>query len=285
MKKSFSTKNQWRLFLRYFAALLVAVSIIAPMLWLFLMSVSSSTDLARVPLRWIPMQWDFSRYLHLLTLEAGQPGALFLHALGNSVLVATGATLISLLLAIPAAFSFSRYPGRDGWLYGSLAIYMVPPVAFVLPLYFILERVSLLNTHLGLILVYCSMILPFLTWMLKNQFDALPLDIEQAARLDGLRYWQVLLRITLPLAKPALGASAMFGWLLAWDEFFYALLFTNNIDAQTLPVTIAGFTAGRATDDGLIAAVGILAAVPPLFIALWLQKTLVSGLTSGGSKG
>jgi multiple sugar transport system permease protein len=129
------------------------------------------------------------------------------------------------------------------------------------------------------------MILPFLTWMLKNQFDALPVDIEQASRLDGLRYWQVLLRITLPLAKPALGASAMFGWLLAWDEFFYALLFTNNIDAQTLPVTIAGFTAGRATDDGLIAAVGILAAIPPLFIALWLQKTLVSGLTSGGSKG
>ncbi|WAT02323.1 carbohydrate ABC transporter permease [Rouxiella chamberiensis] len=278
-------KHQLRRGLRYLAALLVAVSILAPMLWLFLMSVSSSTDLARVPLRWIPTQWDFSRYLSLLTLQAGQPGALFLHALGNSVLVASGATLISLLLAIPAAYSFSRYAGRDGWLYASLAIYMVPPVAFVLPLYFILEQLGLLNTHLGLILVYCSMILPFLTWMLKNQFDALPLDIEQAARLDGLRYWQVLLRITLPLAKPALGASAMFGWLLAWDEFFYALLFTNNIDAQTLPVTIAGFTAGRATDDGLIAAVGILAAVPPLFIALWLQKTLVSGLTSGGSKG
>lgn len=278
-------KKQTRIVLRYLAALVLAVTILAPMLWLFLMSVSSGSDLARVPLKWIPDRWDFSRYFSLLTLEAGQPGALFLHALGNSLLVACGATLISLLLAIPAAFSFSRYPGREGWLYGSLAIYMVPPVAFVLPLYFILEQISLLNTHLGLILVYCSMILPFLTWMLKNQFDALPLDIEQAARLDGLRYWQVLLRITLPLAKPALGASAMFGWLLAWDEFFYALLFTNNIDAQTLPVTIAGFTAGRATDDGLIAAVGILAAVPPLFIALWLQKTLVSGLTSGGSKG
>lgn len=277
-------KKRLRLILRYLAALLVAVTIVAPMLWLFLMSVSSASDLARIPLRWVPLHWDFSRYASLLTLKAGQPGALFLHALSNSLLVACGATIISLLLAIPAAYSFSRYPGREGWLYGSLAIYMVPPVAFVLPLYFILEQVSLLNTHLGLTLVYCSMILPFLTWMLKNQFDALPLDIEQAARLDGLRYWQVLLRITLPLAKPALGASAMFGWLLAWDEFFYALLFTNNIDAQTLPVTIAGFTAGRATDDGLIAAVGILAAVPPLFIALWLQKTLVSGLTSGGSK-
>jgi multiple sugar transport system permease protein len=278
-------KRKMRLLLRYGAALLLATSILAPMLWLFLMSVSSSADLARVPLEWLPRRWDFSRYAGLLSLQPGQPGALFLHALFNSLLVACGATLISLLLAIPAAFGFSRYPGRDAWLFASLAIYMVPQVAFVLPLYFILQQLTLLNTHLGLVLVYCSLILPFLTWMLKNQFDALPIDIEQAARLDGLRQWQVLLRITLPLAKPALGASALFGWLLAWDEFFYALLFTSNIQAQTLPVTIAGFTAGRATDDGLIAAVGILAAVPPLFIALWLQKTLVSGLTSGGSKG
>jgi multiple sugar transport system permease protein len=278
-------KQKVRLIMRYFAALILAISILAPLLWMFLMSVSSAEDLTRIPLEWLPRHWDFSRYASLLTLQTGQPGALFLHAIGNSMLVACGATLISLLLSIPAAYSFSRYPGRDVWLFGGLAIYMVPPVAFVLPLYFILEKLALLNTHLGLILVYCSMIIPFLTWMLKNQFDALPMDIEQAARLDGLRYWQVLLRITLPLAKPALGASAMFGWLLAWDEFFYALLFTNNIDAQTLPVTIAGFTAGRATDDGLIAAVGILAAVPPLFIALWLQKTLVSGLTAGGSKG
>ncbi|WJY14798.1 carbohydrate ABC transporter permease [Pectobacteriaceae bacterium CE90] len=277
-------RNIWTI-LRYGAALVLAVTILAPMLWLFLMSVSSSTDLARVPLEWVPRQWDFSRYGRLLSLEPGQPGKLFLQSLANSILTATGATVISLTLAIPAAFSFSRYPGRDGWLMGSLAIYMVPPVAFVLPLYFVLQQLSLLNTHLGLILVYCSLILPFLTWMLKNQFDSLPLDIEQAARLDGLRFWQVLLRITLPLARPALAASAVFGWLLAWDEFFYALLFTNNIQAQTLPVTIAGFTAGRATDDGLVAAVGILASIPPLLIAIWLQKFLVSGLTSGGSKG
>ncbi|WP_147193930.1 carbohydrate ABC transporter permease [Pantoea sp. MBD-2R] len=278
-------KRKLRVLFRYLAALLVAISILAPMLWLFLMSVSSGSDLTRIPLQWLPRQWDFSRYASLLSLTPGQPGQLFLHALGNSILVACGATLVSLLLAIPAAFSFSRYPGREGWLLASLAIYMVPPVAFVLPLYFVLQQLDLLNTHLGLVLVYCSLILPFLTWMLKNQFDALPVDIEQAARLDGLRFWQVLLRITLPLAKPLLGASALFGWLLAWDEFFYALLFTSNLNAQTLPVTIAGFTAGRATDDGLIAAVGILAALPPLLIAVWLQKSLVSGLTSGGSKG
>lgn len=278
-------KRKIRTFLRYLAALIVALSILGPMAWLFLMSVSSTADLTRIPLEWLPRQWDFSRYASLVSLAPGKPGALFLHALLNSILVACGATLVSLVLAVPAAFSFSRYPGREGWLYAGLGIYMVPPVAFVLPLYFILEQLGLLNTRTGLVLVYCSLILPFLTWMLKNQFDTLPRDIEQAARLDGLRFWQVLLRITLPLAKPMLGASALFGWLLAWDEFFYSLLFTSNLAAQTLPVTIAGFTAGRATDDSLIAAVGILASVPPLFIAIWLQKTLVGGLASGGSKG
>jgi multiple sugar transport system permease protein len=202
-------KRKLRILLRYLAALLVALSILAPMTWLFLMSVSATADLTRVPLEWLPRQWDFSRYARLLSLQPGEPGALFLPALRNSLLVAAGATLVSLLLAVPAAFSFSRYPGRDGWLYAGLGIYMVPPVAFVLPLYFILEHFGLLNTRSGLVLVYCSLIMPFLTWMVKNQFDALPQDIEQAARLDGLRVWQVLLRITLPWQNRCWGVGAV----------------------------------------------------------------------------
>ncbi|MFM2486268.1 carbohydrate ABC transporter permease [Celerinatantimonas yamalensis] len=269
----------------YVAALLVALSILAPLLWLFLMSVSSAKDLTQIPLHWLPQHWDFSRYQLLLSLAPDSPGQLFLHAMFNSLITATGATLVSLLLAIPAAYSFSRYSGHEGWLMACLGMYMVPPVAFILPLYFILQQLGLLNTHWGLMLVYCSLILPFLTWMIKNQFDAMPYDIEQAAQLDGLSTYQVLLKITLPLAKPALGAASLFGWLLAWDEFFYALLFTNNINAKTLPIAIADFMAGRATDDGLIAATGILASIIPLIIAIALQKTLVGGLTEGASKG
>ncbi|HCR59731.1 MAG TPA: carbohydrate ABC transporter permease, partial [Raoultella sp.] len=106
-------KRKIRTLLRYLAALLVALSILAPMLWLFLMSVSTPADLTRVPLEWLPREWDFSRYGRLLSLQPGEPGALFLPALRNSLLVAAGATLVSLLLAVPAAFSFSRYPGRD----------------------------------------------------------------------------------------------------------------------------------------------------------------------------
>ncbi len=269
----------------YIAAFIVALSILAPLGWLFLMSVSTATELTTIPLNWIPKHWDFSRYEKLLTFSQNSPGELFLHAMGNSLLIATGTTLASMFFAIPAAFSFSRYQGRNGWLFACLGMYMVPPVAFVLPLYFVLQYMGLLNTPWGLMLVYCSLILPFLTWMIKNHFDTLPLDIEQAARLDGLNTFTVIWKITLPLTKPALGASALFGWLLAWDEFFYALLYTNNLQAKTLPVAIADFMAGRATDDGLIAATGILASLIPLLIAIFLQKTLVGGLTEGGSKG
>ena len=147
-------KRKLRRVLLYAAALLLAASILGPMLWLFLMSVSANSDLTRIPLEWLPRQWDFSRYRALLSLTPGQPGELFLHALGNSLLVAGFATLISLLLAVPAAFSFSRYVGRDLWLFAALAIYMVPPVAFVLPLYLVLQQLGLLNPHHGLVLVY-----------------------------------------------------------------------------------------------------------------------------------
>ena len=269
----------------YGAVLLFVVATLAPLYWLFVMSVSDSVALTSKPLLWWPEHFDWSRYDKLLSYKEGGVSERFLSALNNSLFVSLSATVISMAAAIPAAYSFSRYPGRQGVLYATVGLYMLPSVAFVLPLYLILSHLNMLNQASSLIIVYCTILLPFTTWMLKNNFDQVPLEIEQAARIDGGNLFDVIFRITLPLALPALGATALFAFLLAWDEFFYALLFTSNITAQTLPVTIAGFTAGRATDDGLVAAVGILASVPPLFIAIWLQKTLVSGLTHGGSKG
>jgi len=267
----------------YFAVFLLVVSILSPLAWLLISSVSSINGLTAVPLRWIPEQLDFSRYQALLSLRGGF-GATFLYALRNSLGVAGIATLISLLVAIPAAYSFSRF-GRIGLLYGVLATYMIPPVALVLPLYEILAGLDLLNRVWGLALVYCTILAPFMTWLLKTNFDAVPVELEEAAALDGLSRWGVLLRITLPLALPALSTATIWALLLSWDEFFYALLFTNNQNAKTVPVTLADFTAGRAVDYGLVCAAGILAALPPIVIGFLLQRGLLSGLTSGSVKG
>ncbi len=269
----------------YAAVAVFVASILAPVAWLFIMSISDANDLTTIPLRWIPEQPDFSRYARLFSLEEGSAGLAFLSALRNSVIVAVSATAIALAAGIPAAYSFSRFPGRMPLLYAVIVTYMMPPVALILPLYKVFSALGLLNNVTSLIIVYCTILLPFVTWLMKSGFDSVPVEIEQAASIDGANLFQILTRITLPVAAASAGAAALFALLLAWDEFFYALLYTSDTRAKTLPVAIADFAAGRATDYGLISAVGLLAALPPVLIGFFLQKSLLSGLSAGSVKG
>ena len=272
--------------LTYLAVVVLVVTTLAPLIWLFIMSISSTPELTAVPLRWIPSHADFSRYGRLLSIAAHSAGEEFIFALRNSLLASFSATAIALVVGIPAAYSFSRFPGRRmGLLYAVLGTYMMPPVALILPLYMIFGALGLLNTVAALTIVYCTILLPFVTWLLKATIDAVPMEIEEAARIDGVGLIGVLRHVTLPIAKAGLGTAALFAVLLAWDEFFYALLYTNDLRAKTLPVAIADFAAGRATDYGLISAAGILTALPALLIAFFLQKSLISGLAAGGVKG
>ena len=269
----------------YAAAAVFVASILAPVAWVVIMSISDANDLTTIPLRWIPEQPDFSRYARLFSLEEGSAGLAFLSALRNSVIVAVSATAIALAAGIPAAYSFSRFPGRMPLLYAVIVTYMMPPVALILPLYKVFSALGLLNNVTSLIIVYCTILLPFVTWLMKSGFDSVPVEIEQAASIDGANLFQILTRITLPVAAASAGAAALFALLLAWDEFFYALLYTSDTRAKTLPVAIADFAAGRATDYGLISAVGLLAALPPVLIGFFLQKSLLSGLSAGSVKG
>jgi multiple sugar transport system permease protein len=272
--------------LTYFAVVVLVIVTLAPLVWLFIMSISSTPDLTSVPLHWLPHQADFSRYAKLLTFAAHSAGEEFIYAMRNSLGASLSATAIALVVGIPAAYSFSRFPGRRiGLLYGVLATYMMPPVALILPLYLVFGALGILNTVTALTIVYCTILLPFVTWLLKANFDAVPMEIEEAARIDGVGLLGVLRHVTLPIAKAGMGTAALFAVLLAWDEFFYALLYTHDIRAKTLPVAIADFAAGRATDYGLISAAGVLTALPALFIAFFLQKTLIAGLAAGGVKG
>jgi multiple sugar transport system permease protein len=269
----------------YVAVAAFVVSVLAPVAWLFIMSISNANDLTTIPLRWIPAEPDFSRYARLFSLEEGSAGLAFLSALRNSIVVAVSATVIALAAGIPAAYSFSRFPGRMPLLYAVIVTYMMPPVALILPLYKVFSTLGLLNNVTSLIIVYCTILLPFVTWLMKSGFDGVPVEIEQAASIDGASLFQILRYITLPVAAASTGAAALFALLLAWDEFFYALLYTSDTRAKTLPVAIADFAAGRATDYGLISAVGLLAALPPVLIGFFLQKSLLSGLSAGSVKG
>lgn len=266
-------------------ALAVALIILAPLAWLFVMSISSSADLSAKPLHWWPEALDFSRYATLLSRDEGSAGAAFLASLGNSLKVAGMATLAALAVGVPAGWAASRHPQLGWTLGGVIATYMLPPVALSVPLYLILSKFGLLNNVFGLALVYLSILAPFVTWLLKAGFDPIPRDLEQAAAIDGARLDQMLRIVILPLAMPVIATALIFAFLLAWDEFFYALLFTSTEQAKTITVAIADLAGGRVSDYGMIAAAGVIAALPPVLIGILMQRALISGLTNGGVKG
>jgi multiple sugar transport system permease protein len=280
------SKNKSGLVAAYSAMVLLAIVILAPLLWILIMSISSTRDLTTLPLRWIPSEFDFSRYGKLLTLAHNSQGEIFLYALRNTCWVALGTTILAFVLAIPAAYVFSRTGKRLEWLlYLIVATYMLPPLMFVVPLYRILSSYSLLNSPWALMIADSTVVLPFTVWLLKSGIDNIPIELEEAAAIDGARLGRILADVVLPLARPVIGTTLLFSALIVWDEFLYAMLFTSDSRAQTLTVVIANLASGRIADYGLLAAAGVIAAVPPVLVGLILQRSIVSGLTSGSVKG
>lgn len=271
--------------LLHLAALVLAAVILAPVVWLFVMSISPAADLSAKPLNWWPSAVDLSRYATLLSRVENSAGAAVTSSLANSLIVASMATLAAIVVAVPAGWAVSRTP-QVGWsLNAVIATYMLPPVALAVPLYMGLARLGMLNSVFSLALVYLTILAPFTTWLMKSGFDGIPKEIEAAAMIDGANLWQTLRIVTLPLALPIIATAVLFAFLLAWDEFFYALLFTSDLRAKTLTVAIADIAGGRVSDYGMIATAGVIAALPPVLLGLFMQRALISGLTSGGVKG
>lgn len=271
------------------AAVILAVVILAPFAWLFISSISPATELLATHPHWFPNHPTFSRYLDIFTSAQGAQdvAAAFRQAMVNSLIVAGATTIISLAVAVLGGYAFARlhFPFRRTSMFAFLAIYMLPPIALVIPLYLGLARLGLLDSKLGLIITYCSIVTPFALWTMSNYYLSMPPDLEEAARVDGCSRLGALMRVVLPLARPGLLTTGMFGFLLSWDEFLYSLIFTSTTNAKTVPVAIAEFTGKYSSDFGLVAAGGVLAALPPLVLALLFQRYIVGGLTAGAVKG
>jgi multiple sugar transport system permease protein len=275
----------YRIFI-HIAAVVAAALILAPFIWLLYSSLVGQTDLLARPLRWWPSQWTLTRYRQISGGETGA-AALFRDAMLNSFLVASGTVLVSLAVGILGGYALARlrFPFRRTTLMAFLVTYMLPPISLIIPLYLLMARFGLLDTKVGLIIVYCSLATPFTLWTMSNFFGTLPAELEEAARVDGCSRLGALWRIILPLSRPGIIATALYGFLLCWDEFLYALIFTSTSNAKTIPVAIAEFTGRNAVDFGLIAAGGVLASLPPLLITLVFQRYLLGGLSSGAVKG
>jgi arabinogalactan oligomer/maltooligosaccharide transport system permease protein len=204
----------------------------------------------------------------------------------NSLYIAILTTIATLGLATPAAYAFSRFrfPGRSNILVLFLALQSFPGVISLVPIFYLLQRVGLLN-HAGLILAYSAGALVFNIWNMKGYFDTIPIELGEAALIDGATQTQAFVRVILPLARPVLAITAMFGFLAGWNEYIMAQTILNSSAAYTAPVGLFILQNDRSTPWGYFAAGSLMVSLPVMILFLALQRNLVSGLTVGGTKG
>jgi len=269
--------------------ILVLVLIYAPVVWLVISSISSRADLLTVPLHWIPAQPSLQNYLDILIpgAEASTVASTFKVTLANSVIIASVTTLICLVAGSLAAYALARLdiPFRHFLFVGVMGTRMIPEISLVIPLYILAAKAGLMDSRTILIITYLSFALPFAIWMLAAFFETVPTELEDAARIDGATRLGILFRVVLPISIPGIVSTALFTFLLAWDEFFFALIFTSTLASKTVPVAIAEFTGRYAVDITGMMTGGVLAALPPVLLALIFQRYIVSGLTTGAVKG
>ncbi|MCC6956671.1 MAG: carbohydrate ABC transporter permease [Anaerolineales bacterium] len=260
-----------------------------PVAWLIISSISTRAELLSTPIHWIPQNPTLKNYIDILTpgTATSEVAKTFTITVRNSLLVASSVTVISLLVGSLAAYALSRIRVRfrSGVLIGIMGTRMIPEVSLVIPLYIIAVKVGLYNTPSVLILTYLSFALPFAIWLLVSFFDTIPIELEDAARIDGASHLRTLFAVILPISLPGLVSTALFIFLTAWDEFFFALLFTSTVAAKTVPVAIAEFAGRYVVDVGGMMAGGVIAAIPPVLLSLLFSRYIVSGLTAGAVKG
>ncbi len=259
--------------------LLAMLGSLCPFLWFVLTSLKSQIQVEAIPPSWWP---DGSLVFYASALIDHR----LLHYIGNSVIVAGATTIMALVVATPAAYALVRLrlPGKAWILGGLLCVAMFPPIVIAGPVWQILEHLGGLNTHWGLVLPYVSLTLPLAVWILTTFFQELPLELEEAAQIDGCTAWQALYRIMLPLATPGLFTTAILTFIYAWNEFFFALLILTDPEHQTLPVGIALFQGEFTMPWGELAAASVIATLPLLIIVLLFQRGIISGLSAGAVK-
>ncbi len=274
----------WRWAGRAFLAVMLFYTAV-PMAWMFVTSLKTSFAAMQFPPQWWPTEPTLINYTNLLNPES-TVGADFLRYFFNSMWVSTLTTLCAVAVAVPAAYAFSRFrfPGRNFLFFAVLLRNMFPAVIFLVPLFILMRWLGLVNTHGSLVLTYLTFGLPLAIWLLKGFYDNIPIQLEQAARIDGATRFQAFFLIVMPLSTPGIIATSIYSFIGAWNEYIYAYTFLTRHDQMTLPVGIQRFFSENATDwPGLMAAT-FLMSIPVVVLFLVLQRYFVRALTEGAVK-
>ncbi len=265
----------------YLGLIVFSLVLIFPLLWMISTSFKPINEIfTKIP-RWIPKNPTFDNYTFLLFDTD------YLVFFKNSIKISIITTFAALIVAIFAGYSLSRFNFKGRAYFGVLiiAVQMFPYVLLVIPLFTVMRTLGLVDTHISLVIAYGTFALPFSAWMLKGYFDTIPISLEDAAIIDGCSRLQVLYKIVLPLSAPGLVAVAMFAFILAWQEYIYALAFTRSSNMRTLTIGLAMMQGQHGRISwGQIMAGSFLACIPPILVFTFLQRFIVQGFTRGAVK-
>lgn len=279
----------------YSALLFWAFVCLFPIYWTVTTAFKSATDVTQGHLiPWLDFQPDWKGWRSLglspdTILQGSNPRDEFVSRFENSVVTSVGASILALVFGSMAAYGLSRFRYKFAWmrnddiLFFFMSQLILPPVVLALPFLVLYKALSLLDTRIGLILIYTLTVLPIVIWIMRDQFNSIPIELDEAAFVDGLSVWGAFIRIALPLALPGMVAAFILSLVLCWNEYFFAALLTST-DAKTLPVMVASQTGSQGINWWSMAALSTAAIAPLVLVGIFLERYIVSGLTAGAGK-
>ena len=262
----------------YLICILLAGATLFPIYWMVIVSMRSKLELFTGPKLYQTSIFVNNYYRPFFKDIYGK-------FLINSLIIATGNTGLVIFLAIFATYAFSRFKiwGSESLFFWTITNRMAPPAAFILPFFLIFTKIKLIDTHIGLILLYCIFNLPFAIWLLKGMIDAIPKELDEVASIDGCSMLGTLWHIILPVAKPGLAVTAMMTWIFSWNEYLFASVLTS-VNARTITTGLAEFVTVIGTNWGEMAAVSVVCLLPAVIFLGYIQRYIITGLTFGAVK-
>ncbi|WP_413737890.1 carbohydrate ABC transporter permease [Sodalis sp. RH21] len=267
-------------YLTWCAGLLLLLFFIGPILWFIALAIRPPETAFTMPPTFL-FKPTLDAFRHILIAPGTNAPQIF-----NSLIVAVGAVLLNLPFSMPAAYALSRFPlrGKKNIMLWYLGLLMAPPIAFLIPYFILVTHLGLAGTYLSMILVMQTMIIPFSVWLMKSFIDEVPRELEEAARMDGARWYIIMWRIVLPIVRPGLIVTSMFAFVFAWNNAAFPLVLSSRATA-TLPIGTLGYFATSGVTWNYIAAAAVLAMIPPMLIFMIFDRYVVRGLTFGSVKG
>lgn len=264
----------------YLFLIVAALGVIVPVLWMLSTSLKSVTETFTIPPRWIPQDLTFDAYVRIWQ---DYP---FPRNILNSFIVVSGATLVSISFSALAGYGASRFrfAGRGALLTFLLITQMFPSIMLLIPYFKLLNTLNLLNTYPGLMLAYISFTIPICSWMMLGYFQTIPKELDAAAAIDGASRFRIFAQIILPLALPGMAATAIYAFLVGWNEYMFALVLTTSAQMETVPVGIGQLIGQYRVQWNDMMAISLAVSVPLTILFLFLQRYLVSGMTAGAVK-